>query len=348
MPSLLRKSLPFGWNTVQLVAWFPGDKNHNHPPRHWIQIVWRYLGKHFTTSKALESLEGLPLIPLNMSQTPVTLTQLSHPSKVVVKRLNWECIDEPLSEVLKKIGVLVLHDCPGFLSQHPAVLGTYLNPPSIKGVLKAMVVCSYTMETFPKNIQEVSPKEKQILRSFLGNARLEYVDKEEQNLLYSLPLFQTNFNTFVSRKEGLCAAPRDSLPIQPLRHLIDISDDASETLARLLKVRILKPTELLCEVVFPDIQQGKYTDAHVDILMSHVFRHFAHVIHTDANFKGHLQVISFVPKKTVRVRALEVFDPRSEYLQRLFSLEDVFPVGELYNDRAVLSILEALGMKKDN
>ena len=348
MPSLLRKSLPFGWNTVQSVAWFPGDKNHNHPPRHWIQIVWRYLGKQFTTSKALESLEGLPLIPLNMSQTPVTLTQLSHPSKVVVKRLNWECIDEPLSEVLKKIGVLVLHDCPGFLSQHPAVLGTYLNPPSIKGVLKAMVVCSSTMETFTKNIREVSPKEKQILRSFLAIARLEYVDKEEHNLLCSLPLFQTNFNTFVSRKEGLCAAPRDSLPIQPLRHLIDISDDASETLARLLKVRILKPTELLCEVVFPDIQQGKYTEAHVDILMSHVFRHFAHVIHTDANFKGHLQVISFVPKKTVRVRALEVFDPRSEYLQRLFSHEDVFPVGELYNDWAVLSILEALGMKKDN
>lgn len=348
MPSLLRKSLPFGWNIVNSVSWFPGDKNHNHPPRHWIQIVWRYLGNHFTTSKALQSLEGLPLIPLNMSETPVTLTQLSHPSKVVVKRLNWECIDEPLSEVLKKIGVFVIDDCLGFLSQHPAVLGTYLNPPSIKGVLKAMVVCSSTMETFLKSIREMSAKEKQILRCFLANARLENVGNEELNLLCSLPLFQTNFMTFVSKNEGLCAAPRDPLPIQPFRQLIDISDDASETLARLLKVRILKPTELLCEVVFPDIQQDKYTEAQVDILMSHVFRHFAHVIHTDANFKRHLQVLSFVPKKTVRVRALEVFDPRSENLQRLFSHEDVFPVGELYNDRAVLSILEALGMKKDN
>ena len=348
VPSLLWESLPFGWNIVHSVSWFPGDKNHNHPPKHWIQIVWRYLGKHFTTSKALQSLEGLPLIPLNMSQTPVILTQLSHPSKVVVKRLNWEYIDEPLSEVLKKIGVLVIDDCPGFISQHPTVLGTYLNPPSIKGVLKAMVVCSSTMETFLKSIREMSTKEKQILRCFLANARPDDVGKKEHNLLCSLPLFQTHFKTFVSKKEGLCAAPRDSLPIQPLRHLIDISDDASETLARLLEVRILKPTELLCEVVFPDIQQGKYTEAHVDILMSHVFRHFAHVIHTDANFKSHLQVISFVPKKTVRVRALEVFDPRSENLQRLFSQEDVFPVGELYNDPAVLSILEALGMKKDN
>ena len=348
MPSLLKKSLPFGWNNVHSVSWFPGDTNLNHPPRHWIEIVWRYLGKHFTSSKALQNLEGLPLIPLNMSQTPVTLTQLSRPSNVVVKRLNWECIDEPLSEVLKTIGVLVIDDCPGFLSQHPAVLGTYVNPPSIKGVLKAMVVCSSTMETFPKNIREMSAKEKQILRCFVANARLEYVGNEEHNLLCSLPLFQTNFTTFVSKNEGLCAAPRDPLPIQPLQQLIDISDDASEILARLLKVRILKPTELLCEVVFPDIQQDKYTEAQVDILMSHVFRHFAHVIHTDANFKGHLQEISFVPKKTVRVRALDVFDPRSENLQRLFSHEDVFPVGELYNDRAVLSILEALGMKKDN
>ena len=347
VPSLLWESLPSSWKTVHSVSWFPGDKIHNHPPRHWIQIVWRYLGKHFTTSNALKSLEGLPLIPLNMSQTPVTLTQLSHPSKVVVGRLNWDYIDEPLSEVLSTIGVLVIHDCPEFVSQHPAVLGTYLNPPSIKGVLKAMVVCSSTMKTFLKSIWEMSAKEKRILRCFLANARPEYVGNEEHNLLCSLPLFQTHFKTFVSKMEGLCAAPRESLPIQPLRHLIDISDDASETLARLLKVRILKPTELLCEVVLPDIQQGKYTEANVDALMSHVFRHFAHAIYTDANLKRHLQVISFVPKKTVRVRASEVFDPRSENLQRLFSHEDVFPVGELCNDPAVLSILEALGMKKD-
>ena len=110
MPSLLKKSLPFGWNNVHSVSWFPGDTNLNHPQRHWIEIVWRYLGKHFTSSKALQNLEGLPLIPLNMSQTPVTLTQLSRPSNVVVKRLNWECIDEPLSEVLKTIGVLVIDD----------------------------------------------------------------------------------------------------------------------------------------------------------------------------------------------------------------------------------------------
>ena len=348
MPPLLWESLPFGWNIVHSVSWFPGDKKHNHPPRHWIQLVWRYLGKHFTTLKALQSLEGLPLIPLDISQTPIILTQLSHPSKVVVERLNWENIDAPLSEVLKKIGVLVIHHCPGFISQHPAVLGTYLNPPSIKGVLKAMEVCSSTMEAFLKSIREMSTKEKQILRCFLANARPEDVGKQEHNLLCSLPLFQTHFKTFVSKKEGLCAAPRDSLPIQPLQELIDSSDDASETLARLLKVRILKPTELLCEVVFPDIQHDKYSEADVDILMSHVFRHFAHVIHTDANFKRHLQMMSFVPKKTVRVRALEVFDPRNENLQRLFSHEDVFPVGELYNDPAVLSILEALGMKKDN
>ena len=350
VPSLLWHSLPLNWRCCDSVSWYPDSKTHNHPPKGWLQLVWKYLRNYFTKTEDLQHLEGLPLIPLNMSQTPTTLTQLCHPSRVVIKRFNYDCIDDALADVLMKIGVFVMRDCPAFISQHLAVLGTFINPRSIQGILRAMVVCVSNVgtETFLEKVQEVSTQEKQILRLFLSSVRPEYIGKDEYNILCDLPLFETHYKRFVSRKDGLCAMSPDSLPIQPLRDLIDVSKEDSKTLAHSLKVRILKPTELLCEMVFPDMQQGRYSEEQVDRLMPFVLRHFGLVIRSDANFKRNIQVLPFVPCQTERVWASGVFDPRSRSLQELFAHEDVFPVGELYNDPDILMMLEELGMKSEN
>ena len=350
MPSLLWKSLPLRWKEGGSVFWYPDDKNHNHPPKVWLRLVWQYLGKHFTTVEDLQHLEDLPLIPLGLTQTPIPLTPLCHPSRVVVKGLNYDCIDDVVWNVLTKIGLIVMLDCPAFIRQHPAVMGTFIHQPSIQGILRAMVVCGSNIgtEKFIQKVRGVSTQEKQTLRSFLSNVRLGKVDKDVYNLACALPLFETHSKRFVSRNDGLCAASPNSLPIKPLRDLIDISKEDSKTLARSLKVRILKPTELLCEMIFPDMQQGRYSKEQVDKVMPYVLKHFGPAIRTDANFKYNIQALPFIPKQTVRVRASSVFDPRNETLQKLFAHEDIFPVGKLYNDPAVLMMLEELGMKKEN
>ena len=350
VPSLLWHSLPLNWRYCDTVLWYPDNKAYNHPAKGWVQLVWNYLRSYFTKTEDLQRLQGLPLIPLNMFQTPTTLTQLCHPSRVVIKRFNDDCIDDSLEDVLTKIGVLVMRDCPAFISQHLAVLGTFINRPSIQGSFRAMVVCASNVgnETFLEKVRGLSPKEKQILRSFLSNVRPEYIGKDDYNLLCHLPLFETHSKKFVSRKDGLCAMSPDSLPIQPLRDLIDVSKEDSKTLARSLNVRILEPTELLCEMVFPDMKQGRYSEEQVDRLMPFVLRHFGPVIRSNAIFNWNVQVLPFVPSQTERVRASEVFDPRSTTLQEIFAHEDVFPVGELYNDPDILIMLEGLGMKGEN
>jgi len=122
---LLQRALPTEWSEGKTVLWYPRDKNHNHPPEDWIKLVWKYLRDHFKTPKSMQRLANLPLIPLSLSQRPVILTRLCNPSTVVVKSLNDGCIDEALTDVLTKLGLIVSTDCPTFITNHPAVWGVH-------------------------------------------------------------------------------------------------------------------------------------------------------------------------------------------------------------------------------
>ena len=300
----------------------------------------------------IRQLEGLPLIPLSMSQTPVTLTRLSRPSSIVLKQYNEESIDENLANVLKRLGIIVLHDLPTFISYHPAVMGTYVNAPTVQGALKAMMTMKSTLPpgSFSEILQrELSKTEKLTLRSFLANISPFDIDKEGYRVfLCSLPIFETLYKRFVSKNDGLKAAPAEALPVPPPHDLIDISNDESWTLAQILKVRILQPIEVICEIMFPGIHEGNYDEDQIDEVMLYVFERFTHMIRKNANFKRQLQALAFVPKQTERVRASDVFDPRDTTLKKIFAQEDVFPAGEMYNEPATLVILEVLGMKDES
>ena len=300
----------------------------------------------------MSQLERLPLIPLSMSQTPVTLTRLSRPSWTVVKQYNEECIDEILANVVKRLGIIVLHDLPTFISYHPAVMGTYVHSPTVQGAVKAMMTIDSTLlpgrfsEIFQK---ELSTTEKLALRSFLANISPFDIEKEGYRVfLCSLPIFETLSKRFVSKNDGLSAAPVDALPFPTPQDLIDISNDGSRALAQLLKVRILQPIEVLCEMIFPGIHGGNYDEDQIDEVMLYVFARFTHVIRKNSKFKLQVQALAFVPKQTERVRASDVFDPRNTTLKRIFAQEDVFPEGGLYTDPSTLFILEELGMKNES
>ena len=349
VPSLLCEALPAEWKESDTVSWFPDDTNHNHPPRDWIKVIWRYLQEHFTTEEDIQSLGQLPLIPLGMTQTPVTLARLRQPSRVIVKRLNDNFIDDTLSKVLSKLGVIIINDLPIYVRHHPAVLGTFVHPPSAEGVLQALVNSS--SQTASGSLSEVartilSTTDKHLLRSFLARVRRSYVGQEEYNLLSSLPIFQTLSKKFVSKKEGLCAAAADFLPVSPIRELIDITHHDSETLAVLLDVKILMPTELLSQIVFPDIQRRKYSGEQIDKLMTYVLDRYASDIRQNASFKWDLQDLPFVTRERGRVRASDLFDPRNVMLKNIFVTEDVFPA-DMFTEPSVLVLLEKLGMKNE-
>ena len=119
-------------------------------------------------------------------------------------------------------------------------------------------------------------------------------------------------------------------------------------MALLLNAKILTPTELLSRLVFPDLQQGKYSEEDIDKVMLYVPEHFVPVIRTDANFKRNLRMLPFVLKGNRRVREPDLFDLRNDALRTIFAKENFFLVGMLYNKRPVLEILEHLVIKTES
>ena len=343
MASLLSKSLPPEWSQDENILWYHGSDSHNHPGFDWLELVWNYLRTKFATKDGLRGFTGLPLIPHDMSQVPISLARLQHPSKIIVKSLYDEFLDETLLQSLKDLGLVIIQECPSYLTLHPAVINAFIYPPSPHGVLKALSACSWVVES---NKHSLTDEGKRSLRKFFSKE--SSLEPQAKQLLRTLPLFETLNKSFVSGEQDLCAAsPEGSYPAHPRRDLIDVTDDDSKKLAHLLDIRCLSPIEFFLEVVFPDVRGGNYSNAEIDRIMEFVMERFQVYASEDARFEESLANLPFVPSKNRRARPMDLFDPGIALLKRMLSEEDVFPVGEQYTNPATLVVLKKLGMKSE-
>ena len=343
MASLLSKSLPPEWSQDEKILWYHGSHSHNHPGFDWLELVWNYLRTKFATNDGLRGFTGLPLIPHDMSQVPISLARLQHPSNIIVKSLYDEFLDETLLQSLKDLGLVIIQECPSYITLHPAVINAFIYPPSPHGVLKALSACSSVVES---NKHSLTDEGKRSLRKFFSKE--SSLEPQAKQLLRTLPLFETLNKSFVSGEQGLCAAPPEgSYPAHPRRDLIDVTDDDSKKLAHLLDIRCLSPIEFFLEVVFPDVRGGNYSNAEIDRIMEFVMERFQVYASEDARFEEALTNLPFVPSENRRERAMDLFDPGVELLKRMLAEEDVFPVGEQYTNPTALVVLKKLGLKSE-
>ena len=334
---LLPSSLPPGWLEGQHILWNPGVGGH--PSNDWLGNLWAYLGKNFPSVEELCRLEGLPLLPLDMSEAPITLVRLKQLSDVVVRSLHGDSLDDAIVGTLKDLGVTVMQGYPRFLGLHPSVSKTFVHPPSVQGVLKAL-------EAFlilkPTAVQTTTDDGKRCFRRFVAKA--SSLSPDEKKVLNCIPLFETMSGAFASKSDGLCAAPDEAFPVKTLRDLIDIRENDTKRLASLLDIQVLTRSEVLLEVIFPDVIGQRYSTEEIDRLMGFVMDRYHVYAAEDGRFQNQLKDLPFVSTKNDRVRPKEVFDPRKDFLKRIFVEEDVFPVGK-YVQPTALVILEYLGMK---
>ena len=343
MASLLSKSLPPEWSQGEAIFWYHGSDYHNHPGLGWLELVWNYFRTYFTTNDGLCEFTGLPLIPHDMSQVPISLSRLQQPSKIVVKSLHDEFLDETLIHSLKHLGLVIIQQCPSYLTLHPAVVNAFIYPPSPHGVLKALSACPSVVGY---NKHSLTDEGKRSLRKFFSKE--SSLEPQAKQLLRSLPLFETLNKSFVSGEQDLCAAPPEgSYPVPPRRDLIDVAHDDSKSLAHLLDIRCLSPTEFFLDVVVPDVRGGNYSNGEIDRIMGFVMERFQVYASEDARFEEALTNLPFVPSENRRERAMDLFDPGVELLKRMLAEEDVFPVGEQYTNPTALVVLKKLGLKSE-
>ena len=298
---------------------------------------------NFATNDELRGFTGLPLIPHDMSQEPISLARLQQPSKIVLKNLYYESFDETLIQSLKDLGLVIIQECPSYLTLHPAVINAFIYPPSPHGVLKALSACSSVVES---NKHSLTDEGKRSLRKFFSKEST--LEPQAKQLLRTLPVFETLNKSFVSAEEDVCAAPpEDSYPVAPRRVLIDVTHDDSKRLAHLLDIRCLSPIEFFLEIVFPDVRGGNYSNGEIDRIMGFVMDRFQVFASEDARFEEALTNLPFVASENRRERAMDLFDPGVELLKRMLAEEDVFPVGEQYTNPTALVVLKKLGMKSE-
>ena len=336
---LLPSSLPPGWLEGQHILWNPGVGGH--PSNDWLGNLWAYLGKNFPFVDELCRLEGLPLLPLDISEAPITLVRLKQISDVVVRSLHGDSLDDAIVGTLKELGVTVMQGYPSFLGLHPSVSKTFVHPPSVQGVLKALAAF---LTLKPTAVQTTTDDGKRCFRKFVAKA--SSLSPDEKKVLNCIPLFETMSGAFVSKSDGLCAAPDEAFPVKTLRDLIDIRENATKRLASLLDIQVLTRSEVLLEVIFPDVIRQRYSTEEIDRLMGFVMDRYHVYAAEDGRFQNQLKDLPFVSTKNDRVRPKEVFDPRKDFLKRIFVEEDVFPVGK-YDHPSALVILECLGMKSE-
>ena len=332
-----------GWSNSHELQWSPTED--------WLRCIWEYLNKHFKTAEDLSKMNNLPLVPLELSK--VTLTKLTNRSKIVVQELDEECLEENVRFALEKLGVIVLKALPDFLRNHPNVVGKFVHRPSVHGVLKAMAVSASEMGQGMLSAilldKKVTDDEKRALRRFLSES--SSLNREEKSTLSFLPLFETvgGSQFFVSKKDVWVAAPEDAydFPVAPLKEkkFVDTRAEDSRKLARMLNIKTLTTSDFLVEGIFPCVHNRTYGDDEIDKLMDVVIKRYDNHAGNRTRFEEEMRTLRFVPTKNGRVSPRDIFDPRNDLLCRVFANEDVFPVGDQYNDPLVLAVLTKLGMK---
>ena len=329
--------------------WYP--QRPGYPPVGWIEEVWKYLGKHFPD---LHEFEHLPLVQVEVSSEAVILAQLQSPSTLVVRALNDLVLDDLIVSVLRTVGVTIIEELPEFISSHPACF-KYVHQPTVSGVLKALLaVLKNGTVPIHLNLQGSSKEEKCALRKFLS--QLPSLDQNAKELLRMLPIFETLEGSggysshFVAPVDVPSAAPEETLPVRPPVCLIDVTDEESKRLAQLLEVKLLRTTEYLQTIVFPDLEDGKYAADEVDQLMLHVLQRVPQYHTEDATFIDCLKLLAFVRRKSgcTRARASELFDPNSQTVQNIFLEEDDRFPSQCYQDVTVIGMLQTLGLMKEN
>ncbi|XP_068753805.1 sacsin-like isoform X2 [Montipora capricornis] len=348
VPSLLRESLSGNLTS--------GDLLQGYPVNQWLKCIWEYLGQHFKTNEDLSLMNNLPLVPVDLSKG--TLTMLANPSKVVVRCLDDQRLEKNVSAVLENFRVIVVESLPDYLKHHPCVLDTYVHRPTVHGVLQAMAVsasdCLGMLSAVLLDMQAQGRGDDVLsLRKFIS--KTESLEPREKEIISSLPLFEETGqpHSFVSKKDVWGAAPQDAddylVTLPTATKFIDARADDSKRLVTLLNMKPVTMIDFLIHGIFPCVRKGTYCSEDIDKVMNVVIKRYD--IHSSGNrarLEEEMRDLAFVPTKHNRVKPRDIFDPKNDLLRRIFAEEDVFPIGEQYNDPTVLAVLQKLGMKSEH
>lgn len=326
--------------------------SETYPGRQWFHDVWAYLRRQLPGD--LSPLQGLPILPVVDTENLMEVLPLDLPATAVVSSAMGTALTPECMAMLEVCGLRVVRDLPKCVKTHAAVVGNYVRLPLPEDVLDGLSTAVLKKKA-PQPLEKVreltSVDEKKHLRILISRVNPRHVDKQQMETIRSLPVFTVYSKSddkpqFVSLNEVDRAAPLIMPPVNINTKLVDLKEDDARYLAKVVGVKPMPVCTLLRETVLRDVVKGEYGPSDIQPVMSYIMEQLPTLVIEDPTFQDYLKSVPFVSTAGGKLaKACDLYNPKSEFLQRLFYGEDVFP-GEEYRSETCINLLRQLGLKE--
>jgi len=310
----------------------------------WVEDIWQYIGRYFPAN--LTPFHDLHILPCENGK----LTKLQARGTVIVLNHSVSSLPDSIQEICKAVSVRVVRNMIAPICTHKAVWGEYILQPDACGLMTALTRLNSSQVV--SGFQSVSDKSKREFLEYVASGAINNaaVINTGFSLLRILPVFWTMHgsgfqpSSFVSLTEVTRAAPTECIPVCFPERLLDSSSLNVQRLLSKLNVKTTTLQDALTSLVFPAINNKKYTHEQVAEVMQFIFDSWSQ-FQNSKPLRDHMKNVRFVTRQTGELVApCDLFNPHDSSLMAMFRGEDVFPVG-VFSEESYTNVLKQLGLK---
>lgn len=261
---------------------------------------------------------------------------------------------------MSQLRIWVIDEPPDWIKNHPHIYkGGPLLTPTNQNILRALekrcVLDGGRVKFIEEAFSALSTNHRRAIRNSLAQISSFEIQKDSIELISSLPIFESlgvakNLDEAIlidASKARAWVSPvgQTSLPILCNIPVIDCSSQDCQSLSKLLGVKPLTMSQLLMQVVFPDIEKGRVSnrDDVIEVAL-YCLENYAHLKEAGKYFRKFLKSLAFLPRGDVLLHARRFYDPTDDVLQALFIFEENFPP-QTFCHPDVLAALRDLGLR---
>ncbi|KAK7349013.1 hypothetical protein VNO80_23837 [Phaseolus coccineus] len=331
--------MPGDWKYRSKVFWNPDSCQK--PTSSWFLLFWQYLGKHT---------EILPLF-IDWPILPSTSGHLLRPSRQL-KMINGSNISETVQDILVKVGCNILN--PNYVIEHPDI-SSYVCDGSATGVLESIFNAVSIPDVMHASLDSLVTEERNELRRFLLDPKWyvgHSMDEFSIRFCKRLPIFRVygrdsaedfQFSALENPQTYLPPLDVPEIILVGIEFMVKSSKVEEDILSRCYGVERMGKAQFYMQHVFNRVGELQ-ADVRDNIMLS-VLQNLALLSLEDANIRGSLKNLKFIPTLTGALKCPSVlYDPCNEELYALLEDSDSFPSGA-FRESEILNILRGLGLR---
>ena len=362
-----RNSYPPEWEGLPEVHWVPDYDTKEAVPINplWISKFWDYIAseKGFQDEDMQLILDSFQIVPTVVGEQDKTLQLLSEDMAVVnvTNPQTGEVTNDDVAKILRSIGIRTL-DTSTFQGDKASIfriLMKYIQPPTIRGVVTAMV------NSFPSEMSNddivhrmnarfkyIGNSDRRKLRNFLRDSVDNDLRNDEIRMLRALPLFEVfdlEHQSVFSHVGDECCLPPSCADRSHLdRRFVKAASRKDSDFFSRIEIATMSPQDYYANYVTSLLSKGALDAESNSNLIIKMLSDTLRLSEEEngQDYISRLTTLRFIPNsKGQLVRANELYDPQEAGLAQLVD-ESMLPSKHLRTG-ALLQSLRVLGMSSN-